>query len=140
MEQPVSGCAEISELDQRFLLFRALHTDSVIFLLPHMSFVAASDVFQLMADPTRRQLMELTAARERSVSELVDATGLSQPAVSKQLAMLREAGLVTVRKDGRKRLYHARTEELAEMRDWLLQYGPLWADRLDDLEAYLDEM
>ncbi len=102
--------------------------------------MVASDVFQLMADPTRRRLVELTAARERSVSELVDATGLSQPAVSKQLAKLREAGLVSVRKDGRNRLYRARTEELAEMRDWLLQYGPLWADRLDDLEAYLDEM
>lgn len=102
--------------------------------------MAANDVFQLMADPTRRQLMELTAARERSVGDLVDATGLSQPAVSKQLARLRDAGLVSVRKEGRNRLYRAQTEELAEMRDWLLQYGPLWADRLDDLEAYLDEM
>lgn len=102
--------------------------------------MAASDVFKLMADPTRRQLIELTAARERGVSELVDVTGLSQPAVSKQLAKLREAGLVSVRKDGRNRLYRAQTEELAEMRDWLLQYGPLWADRLDDLEAYLNEM
>jgi len=102
--------------------------------------VAQSDVFQLMADPTRRRLVELTAAQERSVSELVDATGLSQPAVSKQLAKLRDAGLVSARKEGRNRLYRAQTEELDEMRDWLLQYGPLWADRLDDLEAYLNEM
>lgn len=93
-----------------------------------------------MADPTRRQLIELTAERERSVSELVTATDISQPAVSKQLAKLREAGLVSVRKDGRSRLYRAQSEELAEMRDWLLQYGPLWAGRLNDLEAYLDEM
>lgn len=102
--------------------------------------VAETDVFQLMADPTRRRLVELTADRERSVGELVEATGLSQPAVSKQLGRLRDAGLVSVRKSGRRRLYRARLEELREMRDWLLQYGPLWADRLDDLEAYLDEM
>lgn len=93
-----------------------------------------------MADPTRRRLVELTATEERSVTDLVKATGLSQPAVSKQLARLREAGLVSVRKEGRKRLYRAQPAELAEMRDWLLQYGPLWADRLDDLEAYLNEM
>jgi DNA-binding transcriptional ArsR family regulator len=92
-----------------------------------------------MADPTRRRLVELTAGQERSVSELVEATGLSQPAVSKQLRRLREGGLVSVRKSGRYRMYRARTEELREMRDWLLRYGPLWTERLDALEEHLDE-
>lgn len=99
-----------------------------------------ADVFQLLADPTRRRLVELTASEERSVGELVEATGRSQPAVSKQLRQLREGGLVSVRKSGRKRLYQAETEELQVMVDWLLEYGPRWSDRLDELEDHLDEM
>lgn len=98
------------------------------------------DVFQLLADPTRRRLIELTADQERSVSELVDAVGLTQPAVSKQLATLREEGLVTVRRDGRYRLYKAELEELEAMRDWLLEHGPAWNDRLDALEDHLERM
>lgn len=84
--------------------------------------------------------MELTADQERSVSELVEATDLSQPAVSKQLRQLREGGLVSVRQSGRYRMYRAREKGLQEMRDWLLQYGPLWTERLDELEEYVDEM
>ncbi|WP_158057830.1 ArsR/SmtB family transcription factor [Halorussus halophilus] len=99
-----------------------------------------ADVFQLLADPTRRRLVELTASEERSVGELVEATELSQPAVSKQLRQLREGGLVSVRKSGRKRFYQAETEELQVMVDWLLEYGPRWSDRLDALEDHLDEM
>lgn len=99
-----------------------------------------SDVFQLLADPTRRKLVELTSREEKSVTELVEATGLTQPAVSKQLATLREGGLVTVRRDGRYRLYKAELDELKKMRDWLLEHGPAWNDRLDALEDHLEEM
>ena len=102
--------------------------------------MAVNDVFQLMAVPTRRQLMELTATQERSVGGLVEATDLSQPAVSNHLAKRRAAGLVSVREEDRKRLYRARPEGLAEMRDWLLQYSPLWTDCSDDFEAYQNEM
>lgn len=98
------------------------------------------DVFQLLADPTRRKLVELTSRTEKNVTELVEATGLTQPAVSKQLATLRENGLVTVRRDGRYRLYKAELEELATMRNWLLEVGPEWNDRLDALEEHLEEM
>lgn len=98
------------------------------------------DVFQLLADPTRRRLVELTSREEKSVTELVDATGLTQPAVSKQLATLRENGLVTVRRDGRYRLYKAELAELKAVRDWLLEYGPHWNDRLDALTDHLEEM
>ncbi len=98
------------------------------------------DVFQLLADPTRRRLVELTSREEKSVTELVEATGLTQPAVSKQLATLRENGLVTVRRDGRYRLYKAELDELTAMRDWLLEHGPAWNDRLDALEDHLEEM
>lgn len=97
-------------------------------------------MFQLLADPTRRKLVELTSRQEKSVTELVEATDLTQPAVSKQLATLREGGLVTVRRDGRYRLYKAELEELKAMRDWLLEYGPRWNDRLDALEGHLERM
>lgn len=99
-----------------------------------------ADVFQLLADPTRRRLVELTASRERTVSELVEAVDVTQPAVSKQLATLREGGLVTVRRDGRHRLYECELEELKVMRDWLLEHAPAWNDRLDALGDHLEEM
>lgn len=97
------------------------------------------DPFQLLADPTRRRLIELTSEGERSVTELVEATGLTQPAVSKQLATLRKGGLVEVRKEGRYRFYRARPEELQAMRAWLRTVGAAWNDRLDALERHLDE-
>lgn len=99
-----------------------------------------ADAFQLLADPTRRRLIELAARGERSVGELVVATGLSQPAVSKQLSILRQGRLVEFRKDGRRRLYQARPEGLKEMRQWLERHGPPWNARLDALEDHLDRM
>jgi len=97
-----------------------------------------ADAFQLLADPTRRSLVALTAKQERSVGDLVEATGLSQPAVSKQLAILREAGLVAVRRDGRRRLYRTRPQELHAMRAWLEEHTPQWEARIDKLEDHLD--
>ena len=102
--------------------------------------VGVADAFQLLADPTRRRLVELTTRQERSVSELVEAVGLTQPAVSKQLAILRESGLIDVRQEGRRRMYRTRTDELRAMRAWLEKYGPEWDARLDDLETYLEKM
>ncbi len=98
------------------------------------------DAFQLLADPTRRRLVELTAKQERNVGELADALGLSQPAVSKQLAILRKGGLVAVRKDGRRRLYSTRAEELQAMRAWLERHMPVWQEQFDALEYHLDKM
>lgn len=99
-----------------------------------------ADAFQLLADPTRRRLIELTSRQEQSVNELVDAVGLSQPAVSKQLAILREGGLVEVRQDGRRRLYRTRAQELEAMRTWLDQQMLAWKERFDALENHLDKM
>jgi DNA-binding transcriptional ArsR family regulator len=72
------------------------------------------------------------------VSELVRRVALSQPAVSKQLRILREAGLVTVRPDGQRRIYRLRSEPLAELLDWLAPYHELWQSSLDKLEHHLD--
>ena len=76
-------------------------------------------VFEILADPTRRGIIELLAQRERSVGELIERFTLTQPAISRQLRLLREAGLVSVRPDGQRRLYSLRTEPLEEMHRWL---------------------
>ncbi|RCW41074.1 ArsR family transcriptional regulator [Halopolyspora algeriensis] len=95
--------------------------------------------FTVLADPHRRQILDLLRTRERVVGELADQLGLSQPGVSKHLRMLREAGLVTVRHDAQRRWYGLCPEPLAEVDDWLAPYRAFWSDRLDALERYLEE-
>ena len=97
--------------------------------------IAALDV---LAEPHRRQILDLVRDRPRPVGELVAATGLTQPGTSKHLRVLREAGLVEVRPDGRRRLYALRPEPLAELDAWLAPYRRHWAGRLDALERHLD--
>jgi DNA-binding transcriptional ArsR family regulator len=97
-------------------------------------------VFEVLAEPKRRQILDLLRADERAVSELVEALGLSQPTVSKHLRTLREAGLVAVRTDAQRRLYRLRPEPLRELDCWLAPYRRLWEQRLDALERHLDEM
>jgi DNA-binding transcriptional ArsR family regulator len=97
------------------------------------------DVFEAVAEPTRRAVLGLLAARERSAGELVAAfPALTQPAVSRHLRILREAHLVGVRADGTRRLYSLRPEALAELDRWLDSYRHFWSARLDDLEGHLD--
>ena len=93
-----------------------------------------------MADPTRRRILDLLLERPRSVGELTDELGLSQPGTSKHLRVLREAGLVAVRPDAQRRWYELRPEPLAEIDAWLAPYRRFWNDRLDALERRLDEM
>jgi DNA-binding transcriptional ArsR family regulator len=97
-------------------------------------------VFEVVADARRRRILDLLRDHERSVGELVAALDLSQPGVSKHLRVLREAGLVDVRVDAQRRLYRARAEPLAAIDAWLMPYRAAWRDRLDALEAHLDEM
>ena len=97
-------------------------------------------VFEVLAEPHRRRILDLVRDRERPVAELVEALGLSQPAVSKHLRVLRDSGLVGARIDAQRRLYRARTDALREIDDWLAPYRRLWASRLDALEAHLDAM
>ncbi len=80
----------------------------------------------MLADPTRRRIVELLLQRERSVGELVARFTLTQPAISRHLGALRAAGLVTVRRDGRRRVYRLRAQPLAELADWLEPYQALW--------------
>src|ERR1700754_1733321 len=95
--------------------------------------------FDVLAEPTRRRILDLIRDEERPVNELVARLAISQPGVSKHLRVLREAGLVNVRTDAQKRIYGLRPEPLAEGDAWLAPYRRLWAARLDALERHLDE-
>jgi DNA-binding transcriptional ArsR family regulator len=92
-----------------------------------------------MAEPHRRQILDLLRGGERSVSDLVARLRLSQPGVSKHLKVLREAGLVEVRREGRQRWYHLRAQPLAEVDEWLEPFRAYWSGRLDALERHLEE-
>jgi DNA-binding transcriptional ArsR family regulator len=96
--------------------------------------------FAALAEPHRRQILELLGDGERPAGELVAALELSQPAVSKHLRILREAGLVEVRGEAQRRLYRVRPEPLRAIDLWLAPYRQMWASRLDDLERHLDSM
>jgi DNA-binding transcriptional ArsR family regulator len=95
-------------------------------------------LFDVLVDPSRRQILDLLRVRERSVGELVGELGLSQPGVSKHLRVLREAGLVRVRVDAQRRMYGLDPKPLVEVDMWLAPYRRYWADRLDELERSLD--
>lgn len=95
------------------------------------------DVYEALAEPHRRRIVELVGERERTAGEIVDALGISQPGASKHLKALREAGLVSVRKDAQRRLYRLAPRKLAELDAWLDQYRRYWSGRLDALEAHL---
>lgn len=95
--------------------------------------------FEVLAEPTRRRILNLLCQGERSVGDLVDALGLPQPGVSKHLKVLRDAGLVHVRQDAQRRWYQIRPEPLAEVDAWLAPYRRFWNDRLDALERHLDK-
>jgi DNA-binding transcriptional ArsR family regulator len=94
--------------------------------------------FAVLAEPNRLRILERLGTGERSVGELVAALGLSQPAVSKHLRVLREAGLVHVRVDGPRRLYRIWPEPFQAIDTWLLPYRAMWASSLENLERHLD--
>jgi DNA-binding transcriptional ArsR family regulator len=101
--------------------------------------VSATAVLQVLGEPRRLEILELLRAGERPVGDLVDELRLSQPAVSKHLRILKDAGLVEVRPDGQRRLYRIRPEPLVELDEWLAAYRALWTTHLDRLEDHLGE-
>lgn len=96
------------------------------------------DAFAILAEPNRRALLDRLREGPQTVNALVEASGLTQPAVSKHLRTLREAGLVVVRPDGQRRWYEVDPAPLSELEAWLEPYRQLWADRLGRLERHLD--
>lgn len=95
-------------------------------------------VFKAIADPTRRAILEGLAEGEQPATAFLDQFAISQPALSQHLKVLRAAGLVDVRRDGRRRLYRLRAEPLRLVHDWAAHFERFWNDRLDRLGAWLD--
>lgn len=100
--------------------------------------MSATLVLEAIAEPTRRRILDEVRAGERSVGDLVDAIGMHQPGVSRHLKVLRDAGLVEVRRDAQRRLYRLRAEPLQELDAWLEPFRAEWAERLDSLERHLE--
>ena len=96
--------------------------------------------FDVLAEPTRRRILDLLLQRPHLVGELTDELGLSQPGTSKHLKVLREAGLVRVRRDAQRRWYELEPAPLMAVDEWLTPYRWLWSDRFDALERHLDIM
>jgi len=94
-------------------------------------------LFEILAEPTRRRVLDLLREQERTVGELVDALDMSQPAVSKHLRVLRDAGLVEARVDAQRRIYSLRPEPLAELDAWLAPYRKFWRGKLAALQRHL---
>ncbi len=99
--------------------------------------MSGAQAIEVLAEPNRRLILDLLRDGERPVGELVARMELSQPAVSKHLRVLKEAGLLDVRADAQRRLYRIRPEPLAELDAWLAPYRSLWTKRLDALERHL---
>jgi DNA-binding transcriptional ArsR family regulator len=99
-----------------------------------------TDAFNAVAEPRRREILDVLAGGERPVNELVRVLGLAQPQVSKHLRVLREVGAVDVREDGRRRLYRLNGRALKPIHDWVKDYERTWAERFDQLDAVLEEL
>jgi DNA-binding transcriptional ArsR family regulator len=97
------------------------------------------DVFSILADPHRRRIIDMLAERERSVNELVAAFSVSQPAISRHLRVLRDAGMVVVRGEAQQRIYRLQPEPLSAVDAWLARYRDFWNDRLDALEHLAEQ-
>ena len=99
-----------------------------------------ADAFNAVAEPRRRQIVDLLAGGERAVNDLVRELGLAQPQVSKHLRVLRETGLVEVRDEGRQRLYRLRGASLRPIHDWVKRFERLWEERFEALDAVLEDL
>lgn len=101
---------------------------------------AASDVYNAIAEPRRREIFELICVEERAVGDVADALGIDQPSVSKHLKVLREVELVNVRRDGRRRLYSADPSALEPVEAWVAKCERLWTRHLDAIEERAERM
>jgi DNA-binding transcriptional ArsR family regulator len=99
-----------------------------------------TDAFNAVAEPRRRQILDLLAGGERPVNDLVRLLGLAQPQVSKHLRVLREVGAVVVRDEGRQRLYRLNGHALKPIHDWVKRYENTWSARFDRMDAVLEEL
>ena len=99
-----------------------------------------ADAFNAVAEPRRRQILDVLAGGERAVNDLVSLLGLGQPQVSKHLRVLREVGLVDVRDEGRQRMYRLNGRSLKPIHDWIKSYERTWNERYEAMDELLDEL
>ena len=99
-----------------------------------------TDAFNAVAEPRRRQILDLLATCERAVNDLVEELGVAQPQVSKHLRVLREVGAVDVREDGRRRLYRLNGDALRPIHEWVKDYERFWSERFAQLDAVLEDL
>jgi DNA-binding transcriptional ArsR family regulator len=110
-------------------------------MMPSVARAATTaDAFNAVAEPRRRQLLDVLAGGERPVNDLVRLLGLAQPQVSKHLRVLREVGAVDVRESGRQRFYRLNGRALKPIHDWIREYERTWSERFDALDDVLDEL
>ena len=98
------------------------------------------DVFQAIADPTRREIISMIADKSLHLNSVAEKFDISRPAISKHIKILTECGLITLKQQGRHRYCEARLEKLNEISNWVEQYRKFWTQKLDALETYLDEL
>ena len=98
------------------------------------------DVFQAIADPTRREIIQMLAQESLNLNAVADRFDISRPAISKHIKILTECGLITIHPRGRERLCEAKLETLNEVSDWVAQYRQFWETKLDSLENYLADL
>jgi DNA-binding transcriptional ArsR family regulator len=109
-------------------------------LLPVARAATTADAFNAIAEPRRRQILDVLAGGERPVNDLVRELGIGQPQVSKHLRVLREVGAVDVREAGRQRLYRLNGHALKPIHDWVKDYERTWSERFGELDVVLDEL
>ena len=109
-------------------------------MLPVARAATTADAFNAIAEPRRREILDVLAGGERPVNDLVRELGLAQPQVSKHLRVLREVGAVDVREDGRRRLYRLNGRALKPIHDWVKEYESTWSERFDQLDVVLEEL
>ena len=110
-------------------------------MMPAMARAATTaDAFNAVAEPRRRQILDVLAGGERPVNDLVDELGVAQPQVSRHLRVLREVGAVDVREEGRQRLYRLNGHALKPIHDWVKNYERSWSERFEQLDAVLAEL
>ena len=98
------------------------------------------DVFQAIADPTRREIIGMVAHQSLNLNAVAEQFNISRPAISKHIKILTECGLITIKQKGRERYCEAKFETLNEVSDWVEQYKKFWEQKLDALEVYLNEL
>ena len=105
-----------------------------------MATEARRDVFQAIADPTRRQIINLIAHQPMNLNAIADNFGISRPAISQHIKILSECGMVEIKQQGRERYCEAKLEALGEVASWVEQYSKFWQDKFDALDKYLNQI